>query len=393
MAMNLTKISFNPKPFNVKGLGTKSFPKCVPLMVCSNNKMDNNPLGPGLLISIRSKCSCCKPNTPAHESDDDVKFYYVPLPVPPSTSDKALIQDKKDSELVKPLISSEFAHVVTKVTFMVGVMLCLSVFGRGVKFGPFKLTMPALLRGGTPLVQARNVAVMSGVYKCIHSVMTRSRGKEDVQTSLAAGFGAVFMGALMYGAKGRSAIAHGVCVALFMAGVNKIMENNSHQQADDVLGVNTSGKLSNRGEDRIKGTRKTFEELMLRVERINSVMTNRVYSYGNLQVMVLYLEHLFMQLFLLMDFILSITHGNGCPSSELGCGECNSEGMLKLLAGHDIPLSEAFSRKPAPIMFVRCSGLKPVSDLRPEHLTHIIGACSDLRLVARERECHVRREV
>ncbi|GKE27202.1 mitochondrial import inner membrane translocase subunit TIM22-like protein, partial [Tanacetum coccineum] len=83
--------------------------------------------------------------------------------------------------------------------------------------------MPALLRGGTPLVQARNVAVMSGVYKCIHSVMTRSRGKEDVQTSLAAGFGAVFMGALMYGAKGRSAIAHGVCVALFMAGVNKVM--------------------------------------------------------------------------------------------------------------------------------------------------------------------------
>ncbi|PWA37540.1 hypothetical protein CTI12_AA589590 [Artemisia annua] len=112
----------------------------------------------------------------------------------------------------------------------------------------FDSKMPALLRGGTPLLQARNVAVMSGVYKCIHSVMTRSRGKEDVQTSLAAGFGAGFMGALMYGAKGRSAIAHGVCIALFMAGVNKIMENNSHQQADDVLNVNTSGKLSHRFE-------------------------------------------------------------------------------------------------------------------------------------------------
>ncbi|PWA36341.1 hypothetical protein CTI12_AA598640 [Artemisia annua] len=145
MAMNLTKVSFNPKPFHVKGLGTKSFPKCVPILACSNNKMDNNnPRGPGLLISIKSKCSCCKPNTPAHESDDDMKIYYVPLPVPPSTSEKALIHDKKDSELVKPLISNRSARALIKVAFFVGVLLCLSVFGRGVKFGPFKLTVLSL---------------------------------------------------------------------------------------------------------------------------------------------------------------------------------------------------------------------------------------------------------
>nr|GEX31600.1 NADPH:quinone oxidoreductase-like [Tanacetum cinerariifolium] len=57
-------------------------------------------------------------------------------------------------------------------------------------------------------------------------------------------------------------------------------------------------------------------------------------------------------------FILSVVpafNNQSCVFVTKRCGECNSEGMLKLLAGHGIPLSQASNRKsePAPIMFVR----------------------------------------
>ncbi|GJU07701.1 reverse transcriptase domain-containing protein [Tanacetum coccineum] len=58
-----------------------------------------------------------------------------------------------------------------------------------------------------------------------------------------------------------------------------------------------------------------------------------------------------------------------CALKTLQCGECNSEGMLKLLAGHGIPLSLASSRKSehAPIICVRCSGRKSETRTPYEH--------------------------
>ncbi|XP_023754964.1 chloroplastic import inner membrane translocase subunit HP30-2 [Lactuca sativa] len=78
---------------------------------------------------------------------------------------------------------------------------------------------------GGPLAQARNFAVMSGVSAGISCVLRRLRGKEDVQSSLAAGFGSGVMFSLVSGMGGpnqaSNAIASGVFFALVQGGVFK----------------------------------------------------------------------------------------------------------------------------------------------------------------------------
>ncbi|PWA52991.1 hypothetical protein CTI12_AA449320 [Artemisia annua] len=86
----------------------------------------------------------------------------------------------------------------------------------------------ALILGG-PLVQARNFAVMTGVHAGLHCVIRRLRGREDVQTSMAAAFGSGVMLSLVTGMRGASVISVGVFFALANGGKFKVEEKFSHQ--------------------------------------------------------------------------------------------------------------------------------------------------------------------
>ncbi|MBA0801690.1 hypothetical protein Gohar_012040 [Gossypium harknessii] len=70
---------------------------------------------------------------------------------------------------------------------------------------------------GGPLVQARNFAVMTGVNAGISCVMKRLRGKEDVQSSMAAAFGSGAMFSLVSGMGGPNQAANVVTSGLFFA--------------------------------------------------------------------------------------------------------------------------------------------------------------------------------
>ncbi|MBA0559389.1 hypothetical protein Golob_016354, partial [Gossypium lobatum] len=70
---------------------------------------------------------------------------------------------------------------------------------------------------GGPLVQARNFAVMTGVNAGISCVMKRLRGKEDVQSSMAAAFGSGAMFSLVSGMGGPNQAANAVTSGLFFA--------------------------------------------------------------------------------------------------------------------------------------------------------------------------------
>ncbi|XP_050238828.1 chloroplastic import inner membrane translocase subunit HP30-2 [Mercurialis annua] len=70
---------------------------------------------------------------------------------------------------------------------------------------------------GGPFVQARNFAVMTGVNAGISCVMKRIRGKEDVQSSMAAAFGSGAMFSLVSGMGGPNQAANAVTSGLFFA--------------------------------------------------------------------------------------------------------------------------------------------------------------------------------
>ncbi|CAH1435303.1 unnamed protein product [Lactuca virosa] len=107
---------------------------------------------------------------------------------------------------------------------------------------------------GWPLAQARNFAVMCGVNAGISCVLRRLRGKEDVQSCMAAGFGSGVMFSLLSGMGGSNqaatAITSGAFFALAQGGFFKemhIREKISMPNREDVLYNETRGMLTSLG--------------------------------------------------------------------------------------------------------------------------------------------------
>lgn len=105
---------------------------------------------------------------------------------------------------------------------------------------------------GGPLVQARNLAVMTGVNAGISCVLRRLRGKEDVQASMAAAFGSGVMFSLVSGIGGpnqaTNVITTGVFFALMQGGIFKVGERFSQpkEEQEDMYNE-TRGMLTNLG--------------------------------------------------------------------------------------------------------------------------------------------------
>ncbi|KAJ8763068.1 hypothetical protein K2173_023273 [Erythroxylum novogranatense] len=104
---------------------------------------------------------------------------------------------------------------------------------------------------GGPLVQARNFAVMTGVNAGITCVMKRLRGKEDVQSSMAAAFGSGAMFSLVSGMGGpnpaANAITSGLMFALVQGGLFKLGQKFSQPPAEDTYYARTRAMLDNLG--------------------------------------------------------------------------------------------------------------------------------------------------
>ncbi|GJV24581.1 chloroplastic import inner membrane translocase subunit HP30-2-like protein [Tanacetum coccineum] len=91
------------------------------------------------------------------------------------------------------------------------------------------------LTRGKCLMSARNFAVLSGVDAGITCVMTRVRGKNDIQSAMVAGFGAGVVASLVRGNKpaAASAIMFGVMFSLAKGGMFKVKEKSSQAQAKE----------------------------------------------------------------------------------------------------------------------------------------------------------------
>lgn len=104
---------------------------------------------------------------------------------------------------------------------------------------------------GGPLVQARNFAVMTGVNAGISCVMKRVRGKEDVQSSMAAAFGSGAIFSLVSGMGGpnpaASALSSGFFFALVQGGLFQLGQKFSQSPVEDTRYSKTRGLLNNLG--------------------------------------------------------------------------------------------------------------------------------------------------
>ncbi|KAL1820041.1 hypothetical protein ACET3Z_014910 [Daucus carota] len=118
---------------------------------------------------------------------------------------------------------------------------------------------------GGPLIQARNFAVMTGVNAGITCVLKRVRGKEDVQSSMAAAFGSGVMFSLVSGMGGGpnqagSAVTSGLFFALIQGGLFKVGEKFSKPPVEDVLYNKTRSMLSSLG---LQNYEKNFKKGLL----------------------------------------------------------------------------------------------------------------------------------
>ncbi|XP_012488637.1 chloroplastic import inner membrane translocase subunit HP30-2 [Gossypium raimondii] len=117
---------------------------------------------------------------------------------------------------------------------------------------------------GGPLVQARNFAVMTGVNAGISCVMKRLRGKEDVQSSMAAAFGSGAMFSLVSGMGGPNQAANAVTSGLFFAlvqgGLFQLGKNFSQPPVEDVNYYRTRSMLNSLG---LQNYEKNFKKGLL----------------------------------------------------------------------------------------------------------------------------------
>ncbi|KAG5036017.1 hypothetical protein AAZX31_04G206500 [Glycine max] len=117
---------------------------------------------------------------------------------------------------------------------------------------------------GGPLVQARNFAVMTGVNAGISCVLKRIRGKEDVQSSMAAAFGSGAMFSLVSGMGGpnqaTNAVTSGLFFALVQGGLFQIGQKFSNPPAEDTHYAKTRHMLNNLG---LQSYEKNFKKGLL----------------------------------------------------------------------------------------------------------------------------------
>ncbi|KAF6163770.1 hypothetical protein GIB67_012129 [Kingdonia uniflora] len=117
---------------------------------------------------------------------------------------------------------------------------------------------------GGPLIQARNVAVITGVNAGISCVMKRLRGKDDIQTSVVAAFGSGALYALVSGMGGPNPAANmvttGVTFALFQGGLFALGQRFLQPPIEDTFYTRTRGMLAGLGLQRYE---KNFKKGML----------------------------------------------------------------------------------------------------------------------------------
>nr|KYP53798.1 hypothetical protein KK1_024372 [Cajanus cajan] len=117
---------------------------------------------------------------------------------------------------------------------------------------------------GGPFVQARNFAVMTGVNAGISCVLKRIRGKEDVQSSMAAAFGSGAMFSLVSGMGGPNQAANAVTSGLFFAlvqgGLFQIGQKFSQPPTEDIHYAKTRNMLHNLG---LQSYEKNFKKGLL----------------------------------------------------------------------------------------------------------------------------------
>ncbi|EYU19715.1 hypothetical protein ABFS82_06G095000 [Erythranthe guttata] len=117
---------------------------------------------------------------------------------------------------------------------------------------------------GGPLVQARNIAVMTGVNAGISCVMRRLRGKEDVQSSMVAAFGSGAIFTLVSGMGGpnqaANALTSGLFFALVQGGIFQLGQKFSQPPVEDVYYAKTRSMLSNLG---LQNYEKNFKKGLL----------------------------------------------------------------------------------------------------------------------------------
>ncbi|KAJ8554210.1 hypothetical protein K7X08_024888 [Anisodus acutangulus] len=117
---------------------------------------------------------------------------------------------------------------------------------------------------GGPLVQARNFAVMTGANAGISCVLKRIRGKEDVQSSMAAAFGSGALFSLVSGMGGPNpvpnALTSGIFFALVQGGLFELGRKFSQPPAEDTHYVRTRSLLSSLG---LQNYEKNFKKGLL----------------------------------------------------------------------------------------------------------------------------------
>ncbi|CAJ1974510.1 unnamed protein product [Sphenostylis stenocarpa] len=117
---------------------------------------------------------------------------------------------------------------------------------------------------GGPLIQARNFAVMTGVNAGISCVLKRLRGKEDVQSSMAAAFGSGAMFSLVSGMGGpnqaTNAVTSGLFFALVQGGLFQIGQKFSQPPVEDTHYAKTRHMLNNLG---LQSYEKNFKKGLL----------------------------------------------------------------------------------------------------------------------------------
>ncbi|KAK4743443.1 hypothetical protein SAY87_001444 [Trapa incisa] len=117
---------------------------------------------------------------------------------------------------------------------------------------------------GGPLVQARNFAVMTGVNAGIACVMKRLRGKEDVQSSMAAAFGSGAMFSLVSGLGGPNQVTNAVTSGLFFAlvqgGLYQFGQKFSQPPVEDTRYLRTRSMLTGLG---LQNYEKNFKKGLL----------------------------------------------------------------------------------------------------------------------------------
>ncbi|KAF6161023.1 hypothetical protein GIB67_007664 [Kingdonia uniflora] len=106
---------------------------------------------------------------------------------------------------------------------------------------------------GGPLIQARNITVMTGVNASISCIMKRFRGKDDIQTSVVAAFGYGALYSLISGMGGpnpnlaENMITTGATFALFQGGIFALGKRFSQPPTEDTFYTRIRGMLADLG--------------------------------------------------------------------------------------------------------------------------------------------------